>query len=80
MFPVRLQTGKLTGSEWLIGSTGLHGCYFAVFSSCCLLPDGLEHFGKAVLAASLVWIPKILFDRKQFPFQAKVRKYVRLYS
>lgn len=54
MFPVCLQTGKLTGSEWLIGTTGLHGCYFAVFSSCCLLPDGLEHFGKTVLAASLM--------------------------
>lgn len=35
------QTGRLTGSEWLIGSTGLHGCYLAVYSSCCLLPDGL---------------------------------------
>lgn len=84
IFPVRLQTGKLTGSEWLIGSTGFHGCHIAVYSSCCLLPDGLERFGEAGLAASVmsncVDLQNIFFDREPFPFQAKVRKYVRLVS
>lgn len=35
-FPVRLQTERLTGPEWLIGRVDFHGCHFAVYSSCCL--------------------------------------------